>query len=696
MDGTKGERFTHTFLLYHGGALPLRYEGKLFGVEPLQGRVVLSEITPDGSTFKTRDLERVVTSSDSWFRPVDIKAGPDGAIYIADWYDRQVTHTRNQEGYIDASNGRIYRLKKKGAKPIKPFDLSKSSKDQLFDLLRQDNQWIRQTTQRIIADRHDTTESVRFIDRLPTSKDSSPGLEGLWAMHGSGRFDERSAKTFLTNNYSPHYSPQMRLWTVRLLGDENRISRPIADAFADISAVETSLEVRAQLACTAKRLPAHDGLPIVKNLLAHDEDAKDPRQPLLCWWAIESKCDTDRDAVLALFESSPFWSQPMVERHLLDRLMRRFAAAGTRRDLLTCAKLLQLSPSREHSVKLMAGFEEAFKGRSLAGLPDELVAAMARHDVGSPAFRLRRGDPGTVADALKIIRDPKASAEQRLRFIEVLGEVKQSGAGRALLAVIESDKSGDPLRKAALTALLRYDDPSIGQEVAERFNSCSKDVRAAALTLLASRPTWSIALARRVEAGQIPPGDVPRDVVRQLQRHRDPDLTKLVARVWPQTSNPTTVEMAGQIKRLGDLIRSGQGDPYNGKKLFTATCGSCHTLFKQGGQIGPDLTAYQRGDLDAMLLNIVNPSAEIREGYESIVVETKDNRTLTGFIVEKDNRVLVLRGLDGQNILLDQGEIQDSTASGRSLMPDGLLDAFTDPQVRDLFAYLRSTQPLAN
>jgi hypothetical protein len=114
MDGTKGERFSHTFLIYHGGALPAGYDGKLFGVEPLQGRVVMSELNAVGTTFSTRDLARVVTSSDSWFRPVDIKPGPDGAIYIADWYDRQVTHTRNQEGNIDASNGRIYRLKRKG------------------------------------------------------------------------------------------------------------------------------------------------------------------------------------------------------------------------------------------------------------------------------------------------------------------------------------------------------------------------------------------------------------------------------------------------------------------------------------------------------------------------------------------------------------------------------------------------------
>src|SRR6185295_13511328 len=119
------ERFTHNFIIYDGGSLPAQYQGKLFGVEPLQGRVVESEISAESSTFRTRDLAYPVTSHDQWFRPVEIKVGPDGAIYVADWYDRQVTHINSQEGAIDKSHGRIYRLKARDAKPLKPFDLAK-------------------------------------------------------------------------------------------------------------------------------------------------------------------------------------------------------------------------------------------------------------------------------------------------------------------------------------------------------------------------------------------------------------------------------------------------------------------------------------------------------------------------------------------------------------------------------------------
>ncbi len=91
-------RFTHTFLIYEADALPERYRGVLFGVAPLLNHVVMSAVEPDGSSFRTRDIGHAVTTSDPWFRPVDIKLGPDGALYIADWYDRQVNHYSQSRG----------------------------------------------------------------------------------------------------------------------------------------------------------------------------------------------------------------------------------------------------------------------------------------------------------------------------------------------------------------------------------------------------------------------------------------------------------------------------------------------------------------------------------------------------------------------------------------------------------------------
>ena len=148
-------RFTHTFVIYEADALPERYRGLLFGVAPLLNHVVMSQVRPDGSSFRTEDVGFAVSSSDSWFRPVDIKLGPDGAIYIADWYDRQVNHYRNHEGQIDPEHGRIYRLKAR-AKSLPPSrSTCRVQHSRAGQALADPNKWTRQTALRLIGDRKD-------------------------------------------------------------------------------------------------------------------------------------------------------------------------------------------------------------------------------------------------------------------------------------------------------------------------------------------------------------------------------------------------------------------------------------------------------------------------------------------------------------------------------------------------------------
>ncbi|HLH54978.1 MAG TPA: PVC-type heme-binding CxxCH protein, partial [Verrucomicrobiae bacterium] len=250
------ERFTHNFIIYDGGALPAQYNGKLFGIEPLQGRVVESQIEPDGSTFKTWDLSYPVKTTDEWFRPVDIKAGPDGAIYIADWYDAQINHYRNHEGQIDKSNGRIYRLKARGAPALPPFDLGKLSSAQLVGFLSNSNKWFRQETLRLLGDRKDAS-IVPLLSNMVRTNAGQIALESLWALNLSGGLDEAFALKALD-----HPDPFVRLWTARLSCDAGKVSDPVAAKLARLARAEPNVEVRAQLACSAKRLPASQALPL--------------------------------------------------------------------------------------------------------------------------------------------------------------------------------------------------------------------------------------------------------------------------------------------------------------------------------------------------------------------------------------------------------------------------------------------------
>jgi putative heme-binding domain-containing protein len=343
----------------------------------------------------------------------------------------------------------------------------------------------------------------------------------------------------------------------------------------------------------------------------------------------------------------------------------------------------------------MDGFEKAFAGRSVAGLPDGLIAAMGRHGVGSVAVGLRRGDSDSLSEALKIIASPEAPADQRRQFIQVLGEIKSDDGVPVLIGLAKREKNEEVLA-AVFVALQPFASDEISAVTLQRLGELRPNARAAALTLLTSRASFAGDLLEAVVDGKVPAQIVAPEFVRKLKRLVNEPSLAMVDRLWPKAGRPTSDEMDREIARLTRALDEAHGDPYAGKRLFNATCATCHRLFNQGGDIGPDLTSLDRQDAGSLLLAIVNPSAEIREGYQNYGIETKDERALGGFIVEQDRRKVILRGFDGQNVVLQRDEIAALQAVGMSLMPEGLTSALDDQQARDLFAYLRSSQPLSD
>jgi putative heme-binding domain-containing protein len=622
-------------------------------------------------------------------------------VYVADWCDAQVAHTRNQEGQIDKNNGRIYRLVADGHS-FAARDLGKLSSQELVDVLGDANRMVRHTALRLLGDRKDASIVPMLRERLagladqparplPNPRTKGEGvraIELLWAIHLSGGIDEETAIACLH-----HSDPQVRVWTVRLLCDFNHVSSKFASELRELATNESKVEVRSQLACSARRLPATHSLPIVRALLTHSDDADDPRLPLLLWWAIEAKCDSDRPALIALFGDHELWSMPIVERHLLERLMRRFAAAGTRGDLVTCSQLLKLAPADDHRKKLMAGFEAAYAGRSVANLPEDLLAAIDQFAAASPLLGLRQGKPEAVDLAAKTILDDKADVTARLQYVQVLGEVHQPVAVPALLQLaVESSDSA--LRSAAMLALRRYDDSQIPASVLAVYPKLTEDERAAALRLLVSRGASAHVLLGAVEHGQIDPATVPADVLLELQWRPEEAVKTRVKKLFPHAGRVPAAELKEEIVRLQSVVAATPGTPKVGRELFAQHCAKCHTLFGKGGVAGPELTTYPRQDTTNLLLHIVDPNTAIREGYLTSVVAMVDGRTLAGVIADQDNQTVVLRGSDGKDMPLARSQIEDIQPAPISLMPEGLLRSFNDEQVRDLFAYLRSSQPV--
>jgi len=682
------DRLTHTFIVYGGGALPERFNAKIIGPNPLQRRVSVTKLEPDGSSYKTVEEPFLVTSDDGWFRPVDLKAGPDGALYIADLYENRISHVDPRDNWHRES-GRVYRVRAKDAKPLEPFDLSKKTGPELVELLRSKNKWMRQTALRLLYDRKDAS-LIRLLRLELNDCRGQDALEILWALNACGGLDEEALVRGMT-----HIPADVRRWAVRMAGDQNEVTPIVAERMLRMARGEIDPQVRSQLASSAKRLPPESGLPIALALLEHNEDVDDPHIPLLLWWAIEAKAETSigRHMITEYLKARYAWHVLIVKKYIVERIVERYALAGGDENLRTCANILGYAPDVNSVHLVLNGLEKAFAGRAASQFPQELKKAVAdalKKDTGGQHLPLgvRVGHAGAMAAALKIVSDEKATKDRRLQLVTLFGEVSQPECIPALLKLLQ-DSPDQTMRLTALASLQRYDDPKIAQAVLEsyptRFND---DLRAGAQALLASRPAWALEFLHTVDEGKIAPRSVALEVVRTFKRYSDKQIGELVEKHWGKVRANTAAEKLAEMDRVGKIVADGKGDAAAGKVTFTNTCAKCHKLFGEGGQVGPELTGYERDNLRYWLENIVDPSASIRDEYVAFVIETKDGRTLTGIIVAQDKATVSLRQNDGQTIRLAREQIEDLAASPISLMPEDVLKDLKDQQLRDLFAYL--------
>ncbi|MBL9162722.1 MAG: c-type cytochrome [Planctomycetaceae bacterium] len=690
------QRFTHTFAIYEADQLPPRYRGRMFALNPIEHCIPLCEITPDGSSRQTHDLGEVVRPSESeqadWFTPVDIQIGPDGALYIADWHSAQANHYHSHEGQIDPSIGRVYRLRGGDYSPSKPADLASLTSSELVEqCLRDPNRWRRQQARRILGDRRDPAISARLWD-LVRLNDDQLALEALWALEVSIGLDARQLEAALA-----HSNADVRGWAAQLIADRDAVSPECGAALLMLAKNETVVEVRCRLASAAKRLPAAHGVPIAFELSRRTEDASDVYLPRTIWWALEAHADR-RDFIFAELHNDENWRSAVQVAGLTmpQCFMKRWAIAGRGDDLRSCAELLELAPDDEQVRLLVAVFAASFEGRPLPPLPDALAAKLA--SVGGPLAELiavRRRDPAAVAAAIKSAADPSVADDRRIALINALGDAGAAPQDALPMLTDRLTQADSPSVKcAAINALLRYGEADSGRAMLAAWPQLDPSTRLVAIHALSSRREWIDELLAAVEHDTVDRSLLDADLIARMRRVADSPRRLQLDQLFPR-SDVKLSDIDARVEEVTSIVKGGVGSPLAGKDLYEGklACGKCHRLFGQGGDLGPELTAYNRANVGRMALAVVHPNAEIREGFETYTAITDDGRALSGFKVEQTPESLVLRGVDGQLHYIRQDEIEEMGSNAESLMPLGLLDGLTEAEIRDLFAYLSSTTP---
>lgn len=691
--GIQGGHVSNGGLFYEADTFPAEWRGRYISNDLLDHSIHWSEIKPQGSTFRGRQGGDVLRANDTWFAPSDLTLGPDGALYVADWHDKRTAHP-DPDADWDRSNGRIYRIAPPEAKPAKVPDLAARANADLIALRSDPNIWYRRRARRLLSERQAKDGLDLLRDEAGTGR-GAIALEALWILHGCQAIEPGLAERLLE-----HPDAEIRTWMVRLLGDEPQVAPNLTAKLVALAATEPSVLVRAQLACTAQRLPASAGLDVAERLLLRDldQDRDDPYLPLLLWWAVERHATAAIDSVVARFSTPKAWRSALIRTQIEGRLIRRLASEGNKACDAACVKLLNAAPSEEAKRALAADLEESTRGRPAKAIAPSLVAAAIALADANPAdvplnrLAFRLGSRTAVDRVRAIVADRRGADATRVLLIDVLGETGDRTSTGLLLSLATEDNS-PPVRVAALKALGRFEDESIAKVLIDAYPRQSDDWRSRTRELLLGRPSWARAYLAAIDHGQLSAKEVTIEQIGRVALLQDPGLDDLVRKHWGSVKGATPGEKLAEVRRLNNDLRAAVGDPKRGTQLFKERCASCHRLFDQGTAIGPDLTFANRRDRDFLLVSLVDPSGVVRKEYQSYIAQTRDGRVLTGLIVEQTPDAITLRDAKGEPTRIPRDEVEALKESTASLMPESLYKELSPSQIRDLFSYLQGDGP---
>jgi putative membrane-bound dehydrogenase-like protein len=665
-------------MVYLGDNWPDDYRQRIFMCNLHGNRINQDILKHRGSGYVAQHGKDFLLANDSWFRGLSLLYGPDGGVFISDWHDTGECHDYDR---VEPC-GRIFKVTFGKPAAVHP-DLSAMSDEQLVRLQQHKNDWWVRHSRRLLQERAhagklDKNVRPQLLKMLAEEKNVPRKLRALWALHVIGSLDERLQLGLLD---CPHET--IRSWAVRLLVEDKHISDGAAQALAKLARNDKAAAVRLSLASALQRLPHSRRWAIAEALAARAEDASDENLTLMLWYGIEPLAPDDVERAVGLVAKCRI---PLVRQYVARRLceshppnpLGRFLANVNQADI---------------QLDVLRGMYEALQGQRSATAPQNWsevhrqLAGSSNAEIREKALQLSVifGDPQALAALRQTADDPKADATARRNALKTLIE-KRPADLLPLLRKLIGDRAVCGL---ALRGLASYSDPQTPPLILEHYTAFSAAEKADAIATLASRPAYALALLDAMEKGRVPRRDLSAFTVRQLLAFKDKELTERLTKVWGSI-RPPSAEKATLLAKYKAMVPANalkKADRKHGRLLFSRTCASCHTLFGEGGKIGPDLTGSQRTNPEYLLTKLLDPSAVVARDYQMTVLTLTNGRVLSGLVKEENDKTLTLQ-TQNEVVRIDKSDIEERQRSQQSMMPDGLLTPLSPAEVRDLIAYV--------
>lgn len=293
------------------------------------------------------------------------------------------------------------------------------------------------------------------------------------------------------------------------------------------------------------------------------------------------------------------------------------------------------------------------------------------------------GVKAATQQAIATVKNTQATADARRSALQSL-VTQRSPEVKGLLPSLLNDTA---LQVDAIRAYGAIEDNKAPQLILNRYASLGFQSKRATVETLASRKNYAQQLLGAIKDETVPKQDIPTYLARNLSQLLGKSFDSAFGKV-----DSLSQDKAATINRYRKLLnekRLARGSVHEGRKTFELVCASCHQIYGQGAQIGPDLTGSNRGNIDYILLNMIDPSADVPDAYKSITINTKDGQVLVGTLAAEDGQRVVLNTV-GRKLTVLKSDIKSRTVSQLSMMPEGLLPALSDAQVIDLVKYLQT------
>lgn len=664
-------------LIYEGDNFPEEYRGKIFMCNTHGRRMNIDRLERHGSGYVGRHEPDFMLVHNPWFRGVDIKIGPDDVLFVSDWSDNGECH--DHDG-IHRTSGRIYRI---AYGTPKREDVQRLAGGRNFDAKHIAYDWLGRHERRL-------AQEAAARGELKLAIDWNPQLTVQELLHYEGL----GLATYLIKRSldAPDALTRAEAVHLAMLNTQRRTEH--AAAILQLAAQPQPANVLLALASALQKFDDNNRWLLARAMLSNPENAQtiagEADLTLMTWYGIEPV--VFHEGMLELLDSNPKLQQFAVRRMAYEISSNPAVAA---RALRVISQKVAGGDSGNPSAaaKLLTAYRTGLAGKVRVNpssdwdrIEKRLRSSKNREVLQAvDALAVMFGDGAAIADLRKLAGDAGADTTAREQAIAALAGAKDV-ASLPMFFNLLSDRA---VVDAVITALRNFDDARIPEELLERFEGFKDGNKSRAIDTLSSRESYALQLISAIDAETLDARELTAGQVRQLLALGNSRIREVLESKWGVVQETPEARLAAIEKWQKELTPEALSlaNIEKGAAVFKASCATCHKLFGEGQTIAPDLTGSNRTNLEYLLVNVIDPSAVVPKQFTTSVIALHDGRVVTGVVVSETDQSLVIQ-TDKEQLTIARDDIDAMRKTGKSLMPEGMLDALSPEQVRDLFAFM--------